>query len=329
MSGNREVNYNNILIETLWDDSRNLVDSPLLVLCTLYLEPLSLSHSQNCHRLLIMLLHFRDSSSPLLSTASGSSTPTILPDILDNHFPSSAYDPHLSNLPFQIVYTFSETNPPSPSHVSENIHSSTNLTTSCCPEALTFILDTPLPLRLVLQEPPPPLPVQSHQRFLSRFPDWSGTPSQYNYSIEVPLQPGVNHVVWCSHRNGKGIETSFLPPSEGDWPTISPHPTEDDLVLHFFYLRYDCARVGHMTYEPLSLNRLSSHPLPLCNHPPTVAVYSRSRTVPSLMRTALLAVVGQGYLAAGTRLGHLVPHRIVDETYHYLRIAEMSGAIVH
>jgi hypothetical protein len=84
-----------------------------------------------------------------------------------------------------------------------------------------------------------------------------------------------------------------------------------------------------MTYDPLPLNRLSSHPLPLCNHPPTVAVYSQARTVPSLMRTALLAVISQGYLAASTRLGHLVPHRIVDETYHYLRIAEMSGTIVH
>jgi hypothetical protein len=135
--------------------------------------------------------------------------------------------------------------------------------------------------------------------------------------------------VWCSHRNGRGIETSFLSPSGGDWPTISPHPTEDDLVLQFFYLRYGCARAGHLTYEPLPLNRLSSHSLPRCSHPPTVAVYSQSRTVPSLMRTALLVVVGQGYLAAGARLGHLVPHRIVDETYHYLRIAEMSGVIVH
>jgi hypothetical protein len=47
------------------------------------------------------------------------------------------------------------------------------------------------------------------------------------------------------------------------------------------------------------------------------------------MRTALLAVVSQGYLTGGVQLGHLVPHRIVDETYHFLRIAEMSGEIVH
>jgi hypothetical protein len=77
------------------------------------------------------------------------------------------------------------------------------------------------------------------------------------------------------------------------------------------------------------MNRLSSHSLPRCSHPPTVAVYTQSRTVPSLMRTALLVVVSQGYLAAGARLGQLVPHRIVDETYHYLRIAGMSGVIAH
>jgi hypothetical protein len=277
----------------------------------------------------IMLLYLRDSSIPLLPAASDSSTPTTLPVTLQNLPPSPAYDPHLSNLSFQIIYTFSETNPPSLLHVSENIHSGSTSTTSCFPEAFTFILDTPLLLRLALQEPPPPPLVRSHQHFLSRFPDWNGNPSQYTYFIEVPLQPGVNHVVWCSHRNGRGIETSFLPPSDGDWPTISPHPTEDDLALHFFHLRIGCIRTGHMTNDPVPPNRFSSHPLPLCNHPPTVAVYSQSRTVPSLMRTALLAVVSQGYLAAGTRLGHLIPYRIVDETYHYLRTAEMSGTIVH
>ncbi len=47
------------------------------------------------------------------------------------------------------------------------------------------------------------------------------------------------------------------------------------------------------------------------------------------MRSALLVVVSQGYLAGGAQVGRLVPHRIVDETYHYLRIAEMSGVIIH
>jgi hypothetical protein len=118
-----------------------------------------------------MLLYLRDSSSPLHSTASGSSTPANLPDSFDNYSASSAYDSHLSNLSFQIVYTFSETNPPSLLNVSENIHSNTNLTTSCWSEAVTFILDTPLLIRFLLQEPPPPPPVQSHHHFLSRFPD--------------------------------------------------------------------------------------------------------------------------------------------------------------
>jgi hypothetical protein len=135
--------------------------------------------------------------------------------------------------------------------------------------------------------------------------------------------------VWCRHRNGSGIDTSFLSPSDGDWPTISPHPTAEDLVLHFYRLRCDWAGTTRLNYEPLPRNRFSSHPLASCRHPPTVAVYSQCRTVPSLMRTALLVVVSQGYLAVGAQLGHLVPHRIVDETYHYLRIAEMSGAIVH
>jgi hypothetical protein len=47
------------------------------------------------------------------------------------------------------------------------------------------------------------------------------------------------------------------------------------------------------------------------------------------MRAALLVVVSQGHLVPNAQLGHLVPHRIVDETYHYLRIAEMHGALIH
>jgi hypothetical protein len=125
------------------------------------------------------------------------------------------------------------------------------------------------------------------------------------------------------------MDTSFLPPSDGDWPTISPHPTAEELVLHFYYLRGDWARTACLNYEPLPRNRFSSHPLASCRHPPTVAVYSQRRTVPLLMRAALLVVVSQGYLASGAQLGHLVPHRIVDETYHYLRIAEMFGTIIH
>ncbi len=110
---------------------------------------------------ILMLLYLRDSSSPPHSTASGSSTPADLSDSFDNHSASSAYDSHLSNFSFQIVYTFSETNPPSLLNVSENIHSNTNLTTSCLSEAMTFILDTPLLIRFLLQEPPPPLLLSS------------------------------------------------------------------------------------------------------------------------------------------------------------------------
>jgi hypothetical protein len=275
-----------------------------------------------------MPLYLRDSSSPLHSTASGTSAFDDLSDSLDTYSASSAYDPYDSNLSYRIVYTISETNPPSFINFSENIHSNTNSTTSCHTVAMTFLVDTPLLIRFLLQEPPPPPPVHSHHRFLSRFPDWRGAPSQYSYSIEVPLQPGVNHVVWCKHSNGGGMDTSFLPPCDGDWPTISPHPTAEGLVLHFYSLQGDCAE-NRLGYERLSRNRFSSHPLASCRHPPTVAVYSQRRTVPSLMRAALLVVVSQGYLAPSAQLGHLVPHRIVDETYHYLRIAEMFGTVIH
>ncbi len=124
---------------------------------------------------------------------------------------NTAYDPYRSELPYQIVYTTSETNPASLSHVFENIHSNTPTTTSCHVVAMSFILDTHLTIRFRLQEPPPPLPVPSHHRFLSRFPDWRGIPQQHSYSFEVPLQPGVNHVVWCNHIEGWNVHLFFTP----------------------------------------------------------------------------------------------------------------------
>ncbi len=148
-----------------------------------------------------MPLYPRDPSSLLHSHASGGPTSDDLPDSLDTYSASSAYDPNGSNLPYQIVYTTSETNPESLLNVFENIHSNIIATPSCHSVAMTFILDTPLLIHFHLQEPPPPPPVPSLHRFLSRFPDWRGTLQQFSYSIEVPLQPGVNHVVWCKHRS--------------------------------------------------------------------------------------------------------------------------------
>jgi hypothetical protein len=124
------------------------------------------------------------------------------------------------------------------------------------------------------------------------------------------------------------MDTSFLPPCDGDWPTIPPHSTAEGLVLHFYSLQGDCA-VNRLGYKRLSRTHFSSHPLTSCRHPPTVAVYSQRKAVPSLMRAALLVVVSQGHLVPNAQLGHLVPHRIVDETYHYLRIAEMYGTVIH
>jgi hypothetical protein len=125
------------------------------------------------------------------------------------------------------------------------------------------------------------------------------------------------------------MDASFLPPCDGDWPTISPHPTAEGLVLHHFYSLQGVCAGNRLGYKRLPRNRFSSHPLASCRHLPTVAVYSQHRTVPSLMRAALLVAVSQGYLAPSAQLGHLVPHRIVDGTYHYLWIAEMFGTVIH
>ncbi len=162
------------------------------------------------------------------------------------------------------LYTTSETNPESLLHVFESIHNNTLATPSCHSVAMTFILDTHLPIRFHLQEPPPSSPVPSHHRFLSRFPDWRGIPQQYSYSIEVPLQPGVNHVVWCNHSSRGGVSTSFLPPCDGDWPSISPHPTAPELAIHFYSLQGgDSGAVNRLCYKRLPRSRFSSHPLTL------------------------------------------------------------------
>jgi hypothetical protein len=195
---------------------------------------------------------------------------------------------------------------------------------------MTFILDTHLTICLHLKEPLPPAPNPSHHRFLSRFPDWRGISQQYSYSLDVPLQPGVNHVVWCTHGEKGGMAASILPPCAGDWPTISPHSAAFEPALHFYSLHSDDSdAVSRMRYLRSTRSCFSSHPLIMCRRPPTIAVYSQSRTVPSLLRTALLAVISQGYLLPGTQIGLSVPHRLVDETFHYLRVAAMDGTVIH
>ncbi len=243
---------------------------------------------------------------------------------------TTAYDPYRAELSYQIVYTTSETNPQSLSLVFENIHSNTPTTASCHVVAMSFILDAHLTIQFRLQEPPPSLPVPSHYRFLSRFPDWRGIPRRHSYSFDVPLQPGVNHVVWCNHGHRGGMSTSFLPPCAGDWPTISPNSTALGLALQFYSLQGDDSdAVSGVRYVRSARSCFSSHPLTMCQRPPTVAVYSRSMAVSSLLRAALLVVVSQGYLLPSVQSGHSIPHRIVDETYHNLRVAAMDGTVIH
>ncbi len=126
------------------------------------------------------------------------------------------------------------------------------------------------------------------------------------------------------------MSTSFLPPCAGDWPTISPHPIASELVLQFYSLQSDDSdAASRVTYIRSARSRYSSNPLALCQRPPTVAVYLQGRAVPSLLRTAMLVVVSQGYLLPSVQLGHPRPHRIVDETYHYLRVAAMDDTVIH
>jgi hypothetical protein len=143
----------------------------------------------------------------------------------------------------------------------------------------------------------------------------------------VPLQPGVNHVVWCKQMLGI-MNISFSPHCDDDWPTISPHPVNVEHALQFYFLRSD-SHVNHFRYRRLPRSHRSSHPLSACKRPPAIAVYSHRGTVPSLMRATLLVVISQGYLLPDVLLGQAVPHRIVDETYHCLRIAGSCGTVIH
>jgi hypothetical protein len=68
---------------------------------------------------------------------------------------------------------------------------------TCHMMAITVLVDTPLPLLLIVKEPPPiPVPA-SHQRLLSQHPEWSGPSPRYNYSLVASLKPGINHITWC------------------------------------------------------------------------------------------------------------------------------------
>jgi hypothetical protein len=102
------------------------------------------------------------------------------------------------------------------------------------------------------------------------------------------------------------------------------------LALQFYSLHGDDSdAVSRVSYTRSARYRFSSHPLTMCQRPPTVAVYSQGMTVPSLLRAALLVVISQGYLLPNVQLSRSLPRRIVDETYHNLRVAAMDGTIIH
>ncbi len=196
---------------------------------------------------------------------------------------------------------------------------------------MSFIVDTPLNISLHLSEPLPPAPIPSHHRFLSRFPDWKGMPQQYKYSLEIPLQPGINHVMWCMHGQTSGMTISSTPPSVGDWPAVSPHPVSSEYVIKYYSLQNTAGVTASMyKYCESTRSRFSAYSYLNSYRPPHVAVYSPVGEVPSLLKTAMMLVISQGLLLPNAhRAGSFLPQRLVDVTYHHLRVANMEGTIIH
>jgi hypothetical protein len=66
------------------------------------------------------------------------------------------------------------------------------------------------------------------------------------------------------------------------------------------------------------------------HRPPHVAVCSPVGEVPSLLKTAMMLVISQGLLLPNSRsAGSFIAQRLVDVTYHHLRVATMEGIIIH
>jgi hypothetical protein len=198
---------------------------------------------------------------------------------------------------------------------------------TCHIMAITVLVDTPLPLLLIVKEPPPiPVPA-SHQRLLSQHPEWSGPSPRYNYSLVASLQPGINHITWCK-RAVTGVEMSFFPPAYGDWPTISPYPITPLHELKFFSYQSN-SHLRDSQYKQVSYRAFSSHPLSSCKQPQTMAVYSQKGTVPSLFLMATISVIGMGYMRPDRKDQVLLPRRLTDETYHPVKLTDLEGAVIH
>jgi hypothetical protein len=193
--------------------------------------------------------------------------------------------------------------------------------------AVTVVVESPLPVLLHVQEPPSNPPPLSHLQHLSTFSDWRGLQPRYNYFIALLLQPGINHITWCKG-DATGMEASFFPPLYGDWPTISPHPISSQHDLNFYNLscesqNYHLTKVGYPCPDYLSF------PVFRSKQPPILAHYYVKGTVPSLRIMASIAVIGQGYLLPHKESVFKIPHRLIDETYHPLRICLEDGTIIH
>jgi hypothetical protein len=93
-------------------------------------------------------------------------------------------------------------------HVFESIHSNTLATPSCHSVAMTFILDTHLPIRFHLQEPPPSSPVPSHHRFLFAFLTGVGFRSSTATPLRYPSNLGST--MWFGATIAVGVECLLL-----------------------------------------------------------------------------------------------------------------------
>jgi hypothetical protein len=58
-------------------------------------------------------------------------------------------------------------------------------------------------------------------------------------------------------------------------------------------------------------------------------VYSRKGTVPSLFLQATIAVMGMGYLRLTRKDHQLLPPRLTDETYHFVKLTDSEGIVLH
>jgi hypothetical protein len=256
----------------------------------------------------------------------------IFPDsgCTDSAIDIALYDPVLPGtpeLPYRIVLWASASNPATITDITLCTELCDKDTTPHQTTAFTLLVDTPIDILLRIQEPPPSPPPLSHLRHLSNYTDWIGPPLRNEYSLQVTLQPGINHIIWCKGAS-TGMEASFSPPPYGNWPTISPSPINSQHDLRF--LLHSPANRNYLPSKskfPYPTSFATS--LPAAKQPPVIGVYSVKGTVPSLQLAATLAVIGYGYLMPAPTTKMRIPHVLIDATYHLLRACWEDGTIAH